>query len=108
MTATVATAIVGNDVGRINFDEDRTRAIATKIVLIETGFISNSVTFTFKLSTYGFSKILGIYGVAHSTANSVMFTEAPTTSVTGDTVTVTVGNKAGDTKGRYYLVMGEV
>lgn len=59
------------------------------------------------LATYGMKLFLGIFGVTHTTANSVVVTEAPTTSVTTGTLTITVGGSTASNQIRSYLVWGK-
>lgn len=66
-----------------------------KRVLFETPSTAVSAdTFTVSLSKYGIKKILAIVGTVHTTANSVLVPEGYTSSVTGDTLTLTVGGVA--------------
>lgn len=46
----------------------------------------------------------GVLGFVHTTENSVVVAEAPTTSVTGTTLTITVGGSAVSDKKRVYYV----
>lgn len=55
------------------------------------------------LSTYGASGIDSIIGFIHSTTDSILVQEQPTTAVVAGTLTITVGG-AVDNKKRTYLV----
>ena len=59
--------------------------------------------FTIDLTKAGATTIVGISGYVATTAGSVIEAEAPTTSVTSGTLTVTVGGTAV-TKGRMYKI----
>jgi hypothetical protein len=47
-------------------------------------------TFTVDLANHGGTRLLGVVGCRHTTANSVLLTENPTTTVSGTTVTLTI------------------
>lgn len=108
MTATAALASLGKDIGRVLFDPDRVRSRAIKMVSLMVSPTDQGSTFSFKLSAYGLTTLIGIRGVAHTTADSVIVLEAPTTSVSEGTVTITVGTTGGSSKARHYIITGEV
>jgi hypothetical protein len=62
--------------------------------------------FTITLADHGITKIAGILGFIHTTADSILAQEQPTTSVTTGTLTVTVGG-ATDNKQRTYIIFEE-
>jgi hypothetical protein len=55
------------------------------------------------LTAYGATGIDYIFGFIHSTTDSVLVQEQPTTSVTDGTLTITVGGST-DNKKRTYIV----
>lgn len=60
-------------------------------------------TLTVDLSKYGGNQLIGVLGFKHTTDNSVMVQEQPTTAVSGTTVTLTV--PAGtDNDPRFYII----
>lgn len=61
-------------------------------------------TFTVDLSDYGATTIRGILGFVENTEGSVVVQEQPTTSVTGTTLTVTVGGSTVSNKRRNYII----
>lgn len=61
-------------------------------------------TFTVDLSKYGCNAMLGIIGFVHTTQNSVVVQEQPTTTMSGSTVTVTVGGTGADNLARHYWI----
>lgn len=65
-------------------------------------------TFTVTLADWGMgnNKLGGIIGFIHTTEDSVIAQEQPTTSVTTGTLTVTVGGST-DNKKRSYRLWGE-
>jgi hypothetical protein len=63
-------------------------------------------TIAVTLADYGITKFLGILGQTHSTAGSVVITEAPTTAVATGVLTITVGGSTDD-KERVFIVWGE-
>lgn len=60
-------------------------------------------TIAVDLSSYGCSTFLAILGQTHSTTGSIVITEAPTTAVSGTTLTITVGGST-DNKARAFIV----
>jgi hypothetical protein len=60
-------------------------------------------TIDIDLSTYGATGIDWVLGFTHSTEDSVVITEAPTTAVSSSTLTITIGG-ATDNKKRVFLV----
>ena len=63
-------------------------------------------TIAISLENIGIAKVLGINGCVHTTANSIMVTEAPTTAVSTGTLTITVGGSSVTDKIRSYLLWG--
>jgi hypothetical protein len=60
------------------------------------------------LSTYGLSTFVAIKGFVHTTLGSVVVTSAPTTSVSGTTLTITMPSGDGNTdKARAYIVWAQ-
>lgn len=54
---------------------------------------------------FGMVKLMAIEGFIQTTANSVVVEEAPTTAVSGTSLTITVGG-ATDNKQRTYVIYG--
>ena len=89
--------IVGNQVG----------PIYTEIVIKTINTADAADTLTVDLTKYGIKAdgLLGVLGFKHTTDNSVMVQEQPTTSVSTGTLTLTI--PAGtDNDARFYLVKG--
>lgn len=107
MTTAVTPTPVGEDVGKIVTDKDRVRSRALKIILLELSPTDGGATFSFDLKSYGIVKVLGIRGVRHTTIDSVLDVEAPTTSLSGTTMTITLSSVI-PTKARSFLVFAEV
>ncbi len=63
-------------------------------------------TIAVPLKNYGIKSLLDIKGTVHTTANSVLVAEAPTTSVSSGTLTITIGGSSVDNKIRVYTVVG--
>jgi len=81
--------------------------LGTKAIQITTATTAVSAdTIAITLANYGITNFLGIKGFVHTTENSVVVDEAPTTSVTSGVLTITVGGSAV-TKKRMYQVFGE-
>ena len=62
-------------------------------------------TIAITLADYGLVAIEGILGFTHSTTDSIVITEAPTTAVSGGVLTITVGGST-DNKKRVFIVYG--
>lgn len=62
-------------------------------------------TFTVDLSLFGITTFKYIKGWTHSTAYNVVIVEAPTTAVSGTTLTVTVGGSTDNLR-RSFLIGG--
>ncbi len=54
---------------------------------------------------FGMSKVLAVDGWIHTTADSVIVIEAPTTTVDREVLTITVGGST-DNKKRFYVIYG--
>lgn len=64
---------------------------AVKCVVLETPDTADaSDTFTFDISTLGGTTVWGVSGCVHTTSNSVIKVENPTTTVSGTTITFTI------------------
>lgn len=67
---------------------------------------SEGTTHTVNLwNEFGIKRFLGVKGFAHTTKDSVIVTENPTTSVDNDILTLTVAASNDDAK-RVYLIIG--
>ena len=62
-------------------------------------------TIAITLATYGITTLKMIKGYTHTTEGSLIIEEAPTTSVTTGTLTITIGGSTND-KFRVFLVGG--
>ncbi|MFA5406732.1 MAG: hypothetical protein WC307_05235 [Candidatus Nanoarchaeia archaeon] len=75
-------------------------------VMVKTAAtVDDGDTIVMILPDCGIKTLESIQGWAHSTSNSVVITEAPTTSVTTGTLTITVGGST-DNMIRIYKVVG--
>jgi hypothetical protein len=87
---------------------DALPALGRKMLIVETPTTADTGdTVAITLSDYGISTFLGIIGNAHSTENSVVVTEAPTTSVTSGVLTITLGGTLNTDDKRVFLVFGK-
>ena len=78
--------------------------IGIKTLLVSTATTAvTDYTLSVDLSKYGCNALLGIIGFEHTTVNSVVVQEQPTTTMSGSTVTITVGGTAA-TGARHYLI----
>jgi len=69
--------------------------------------VDDGDTIAVDLTKYGISAtgLRSVTGYIHTTANSIMAAEAPTTAVSSGTLTLTVGGST-DNKQRYYEIVG--
>jgi len=65
----------------------------------------NADTIAVTLADSGITTFLGVIGFTHSTEDSVIITEAPTTAVSGGVLTITVGGSTANKK-RVFIVWG--
>lgn len=77
--------------------------LAVLTTTVET--MDDADTITVTLSDHGMQKFEGVVGFIHTTLNSVVVQEQPTTSVTAGVLTLTIGGST-DNKGRTYYVYG--
>ena len=79
-----------------------------KLIVIETPATADSDdTIDVDLSDYGCTDFLGIFGNTHTTEDSVVTTEAPTTSVSSGTLTITIGGSSDDDQKRVYWILAK-
>ncbi len=79
-----------------------------RIITVETASTTDTAdTVDVVLATYGLTEFWGIEGYVHTTANSVVVAEAPTTSVTTGTLTITVGGSTVSDKKRFNVIYGK-
>lgn len=76
-----------------------------EIIVVAPATADDGDTIAVDLSLYGMSTFKSIIGWTHSTDYNVIITEAPTTTVSGTTVTITIGGST-DNKLRAFLVGG--
>lgn len=74
-----------------------------KIVVKTANTVDDGDTFTVDLADFGATRLFGIVGFSHTTEDSVIIEEAPTTSVNGTVVTVTVGGVTDNNKRVFVL-----
>ena len=78
-----------------------------KSVIVKTpATADDNDTIALVLETYGISELLFVRGWVFSTVDSVVVAEAPTTSVTTGTLTVTLGAVGGANKVRVLEIVG--
>jgi len=81
--------------------------LGAKILLVTApNTTDNADTIAITLADFGIVTFLGILGFTHSTEDSVIITEAPTTAVSAGVLTITVGGSTADKK-RTFIVYGE-
>lgn len=78
-----------------------------KIVIVTPNTADSGDTITLNLSNYSSKYLAGIIGYVHTTENSVVVEEAPTTSVSNGVITITIGGSSVSNKKRVYEVLLE-
>jgi hypothetical protein len=101
MAAETYTVLRGPTVRNYGTQEDVTQV--KTLVLASDATADATDTFAIDLAVYGGSLLWGVLGFKHTTDNSVIVTENPTSAVVGTTVTLTV--PAGtDNDPRQYVI----
>ena len=97
----MAVLVEGTDyfIRRASTDEATTLAIYT------VATVDDGDTLTVTLANYGIESVLAVNGYIHTTTDSVIVAEAPTTAVATGVLTVTVGGST-DNKKRAFTVLG--
>jgi hypothetical protein len=78
----------------------------TEIVIETPSTTDTADTVVVDLSNYGIELLLSVEGFVHTTANSVIVAEAPTTAVSSGNLTITGGGSTVTDKIRVYYVRG--
>lgn len=82
--------------------------LGVKTIIVETPTTTDTAdTIPITLSTYGIGTVLSVQGFVHTTENSVIVAEAPTTAVSSGVLTITVGGSTVSDKKRVYVVTGK-
>lgn len=77
-----------------------------KEIIVETANTAdNGDTVAVDVSAYGMSKVAYVKGFKHTTSNSVIAGETPTTAVSGTVLTITIGGATANLK-RIFIVGG--
>lgn len=80
--------------------------LAYKFLMVETANSADSSdTIALTLANYGMTTFKYVHGVTHTTENSVVVGEAPTTAVSSGVLTITVGGAVSN-QVRVYKVAG--
>jgi hypothetical protein len=76
-----------------------------KTLLISTvSTVDSGDTIDVDISKYGAGAVMGLIGFVHTTQNSVVVQEQPTTTMSGSTIQITVGGTGADNLARHYLL----
>ena len=79
-----------------------------KMLMVETANTADTAdTIVITLADHGMTTFLSIDGSTHSTENSIVIKEAPTTAVSGGDLTITIGGSTNSDEKRVYLVYGK-
>jgi len=76
------------------------------LIVVTPNTADTADTIPITLANYGISTFLAITGYVHTTENSVVVEEAPTTAVSSGVLTITVGGSTVSNKKRVYVVRG--
>lgn len=76
-----------------------------KIVLETANTADTADTIAVDMSDYGCATLLGVVGYVHTTEDSVIVEEAPTTAVASGVATITIGGSSVSNKKRVYEVL---
>lgn len=66
----------------------------------------SSDTLDVDISKYGGGSVCGVIGFTHTTVNSVVIQEQPTTTMSGSTLTITIGGASNDQARHFLLFLG--
>lgn len=77
---------------------------ATDLAIYTVATVDDGDTLTVTLADYGISSVLAIKGFIHTTTDSVIVAEAPTTAVSAGVLTITVGGTT-DNKKRAFEIL---
>ena len=108
MTAVVRSVnkSLGDERGYIHSKGDSVQAVGVKQVIVHCpAAAENAHVLSVDLNRYNISNVYAVRGIRHTTANSVLVLEAPTTAVTGKTLAITLGGSGAGK--RSYLIVGE-
>jgi hypothetical protein len=110
MTATTATVTLRKGAGfnispsEFSVDDNKPRFKVGYITADET--VDNGDTITVDIfANWRMTKFLGIVGFIHTTKDSVIVEEQPTTVVQGTSLTITVGGSTANKK-RFFVIYG--
>jgi hypothetical protein len=81
--------------------------VISKVIVKTINTVDAADTLTVTLTTYGIAAtgLIGVLGFKHTTDNSVMEQEQPTTAVSSGVLTVTVPS-GSDNDARFYIIYG--
>ena len=84
-----------------------TAGVVSRIHIRTINTVDDTDEIDIDLTKYGISAtgLISVLGFIHTTANSIMAQEQPSTAVSSGTLTITVGGST-DNKQRYYEVAG--
>ena len=83
-------------------------ALGTKTIRVETANTADTAdTIAITLADFGIGTFLTIDGYTHSTEDSIVIAEAPTTAVAAGVLTITVGGSTNSDEKRIYIVNGK-
>lgn len=85
---------------------DVSPALGAKMLLVTTAnTVDDGDTIAITLADHGMSRFDAILGQTHSTEDSIVITETPTTAVSAGVLTITVGGSTDDKK-RVFIIWG--
>ena len=79
--------------------------VGMKTILVSTVTSADDAdTIAIDIAKYGGASVMGVIGFVHTTVNSVVIQEQPTTTMSGSTLTITIGGSAAADLARHYLI----
>jgi hypothetical protein len=79
--------------------------VGMKTLLVSTVSTADTDdTIEVDISKYGGASVMGVIGFVHTTQNSVVVQEQPTTTMSGQKLTITIGGTAATDLARHYLI----
>lgn len=107
MTAAGISDYLGKELGYIHTKGSEVPSLAVKHAIVYTpATADDGDTLAVDITKYGMTKVWGVRGITHTTLNSVLVLEAPTTAVVGTVLTITIGGSTNN-KVRSFLIIGE-
>lgn len=87
---------------------DVSPALGRKVIMVETAnTVDTADEIPITLKDYGITTFLGVIGFIHSTEDSIVIQEQPTTAVSSGVLTITIGGTLASDQKRVYIIYGK-